>query len=184
MNTDPPRVTILPRVGPMIAQMYWIESTEGRRMAILARPRGNDWLSDEVQSWKEQGIDVAVSLLTEPEADELGLTRESAACAKEGLEFISAPVPDRGVPESAEEFAEVVSRLSDIMANGKTVGVHCRAGIGRSAILAACLLIATGASPDAAFERIRTARGGPVPDTPEQRAWVEHFALRFPVKAA
>jgi protein-tyrosine phosphatase len=167
----------------MRAQLFWIETTGDGKLAILARPRGGDWLRDEVRSWREQGIDVVASLLDEMEIDELGLTDESTACAAAGIEFTSVPVPDRGVPESAEAFGEVVSRLSDVTASGKSVGVHCRAGVGRSAMLAASMLVAAGASPDEAFERVRVARGSPVPDTPEQRAWVEQFARRFPVKA-
>jgi protein-tyrosine phosphatase len=165
------------------AQVFWIERAADLRLAILARPRGGDWLVDEIRSWREQGIDMVVTLLTQAEIDELGLAEESATCGAAGIEFMSIPVPDRGAPESAEAVGEIVSRLSDQIANGKTVGVHCRAGIGRSAMLVASVLIAAGCSPDEAFERVRIARGSPVPDTPEQRAWVELFARRFPVKA-
>ena len=44
-------------------------------------------------------------------------------------------------------------------------------------------LIASGLSPDDAFEHVRAARGSPVPDTPEQRAWVEQFAQTYPMRA-
>src|SRR5690349_14593755 len=99
----------------MRAQLYWIEGPPGRRAAILARPRGGDWLEDEVCSWKDQGVDVVVSLLTSPEVEEFGLAGEAAACAAAGIEYVSVPVPDRGVPPSREVFGEVVSRLSDLL---------------------------------------------------------------------
>jgi protein-tyrosine phosphatase len=128
-------------------------------------------------------VDVVVSLLTDAEIGEFGLAEEAAACAAAGLEFVAVPVPDRGVPSSHEAFGEVVVRLSDLIAAGRKVGIHCRAGIGRSAMLAAGLLIALGLSPNDAFERVRAARGLPVPDTPEQKAWVEQFAQTYPVKS-
>jgi protein-tyrosine phosphatase len=62
------------------------------------------------------------------------------------------------------------------MEQGETVAVHCRQGVGRSALLAACILAALGDRPDLAFERIAKARGCPVPDTPEQREWANRFA--------
>jgi protein-tyrosine phosphatase len=167
----------------MRAQLYWIDAPAGRRLAILARPRGGDWLMDEVCSWRDQGIDVVVSLLTVPEIDELGLADEASACATAGLDLVAVPVDDRGVPDSHEAFADAVTGLSDLMAGGKTVGIHCRAGIGRSAMLAAALLIAAGDSPAEAFERVRMARGVAVPDTPEQRSWIESFAQSHPVRA-
>jgi protein-tyrosine phosphatase len=167
----------------MRAQLYWIDSRPGHRLAILARPRGSDWLADEARSWREQGVDVVVSLLTPEEIDELNLADEAAACAAAGMEMIAVPVPDRGVAESREAFAGAVVRLSGLAAAGKVIGIHCRAGIGRSAVLAASLQIAAGISPAEAFDRVSAARGSPVPDTPEQRAWVERFAESFRVKA-
>jgi protein-tyrosine phosphatase len=61
------------------------------------------------------------------------------------------------------------------LAEGKAVGVHCRAGIGRSSLIAAALLIQNGVSPETAFLTIQEARGCPVPDTVEQRNWVERY---------
>ncbi len=54
--------------------------------------------------------------------------------------------------------------------------IHCRAGIGRSGMLAACVLVKAGLDPEAALQRVSEARGCPVPDTEEQRAWVFAFA--------
>ncbi len=54
--------------------------------------------------------------------------------------------------------------------------IHCRQGIGRASLMAACVLLLHGAGADEAFKRIEEARGRPVPDTPEQRAWVARLA--------
>ncbi len=49
-------------------------------------------------------------------------------------------------------------------------------GIGRSALLAACLLASRRVAVGEAFKLIADARGCPVPDTPEQQAWVDSYA--------
>jgi protein-tyrosine phosphatase len=46
-------------------------------------------------------------------------------------------------------------------------------GIGRSSLLAAGCLVAQGMPPGEAWAAISDARGLTVPDTPEQRRWLE-----------
>jgi protein-tyrosine phosphatase len=157
------------------ADIYWIETPSVGRLAIMARPRAGDWLADEVASWRTAGIDMVVSLLDPDEVDELGLQREPHLCEAHAIEFVSFPIPDRGLPGSLGEAA-ALSRLMALRINeGKAVAVHCRAGIGRSSLIAACALVCSGVDPDEAFASIEGARGVRVPDTEEQRAWVVDF---------
>jgi protein-tyrosine phosphatase len=71
----------------------------------------------------------------------------------------------------------MLKTIMEYLHSGKAVGVHCRAGIGRSSLIAVSALIRAGFSADSAFRLAEEARGCPVPDTPEQRRWVERFAL-------
>lgn len=157
---------------------YWIEGPWAGRLAITARPRGGDWLAEEIQGWRRAAVNTVVSALTVEEVADFQLEGEAELCRAAGIDFVSFPVPDRGVPASAADFARLLPGLGGQLAAGKTVAAHCRAGIGRSTILAAGLLLQAGVEAAAAFERIRQARGGPVPDTPEQRQWVEAFARK------
>lgn len=157
--------------------MYWIQSQSNIKVAIVPRPRGGDWLSDELRRFQSSGIDVLVSLLTEPEAGELGLENEQEACAAAGIAFLSFPIPDRGVPSSRESFRSLIDHLKRELLAGKSVGVHCRQCIGRSSLLAAALLCCFGTPADSAFERIEECRGRPVPDTEEQKEWVRRLIL-------
>ncbi len=163
----------------MRATVYWIEGPWRGRLAIVPRPRGGDWLEDEIVAWKQAGIEVVVSTLTPEEITELDIAREKAACEANGIRYIPFPITDRGVPASTAAAAGLVRRLEGDLAEGKTVAVHCRQGVGRSALLTACLLAATGIEVATAFERIRGARACPVPDTPGQREWVVRFAREF-----
>ncbi|MFQ5858481.1 MAG: hypothetical protein ACE5LU_23020 [Anaerolineae bacterium] len=71
-------------------------------------------------------------------------------------------------------------QLDDALAEGKHVAVHCRQGIGRSTLIAACLLVLAGVDPETAFQRVSAARGCAVPETSEQREWVIKFARELP----
>jgi protein-tyrosine phosphatase len=160
----------------MKAAIYWIKGPWTGRLAIMPRPRGGDWLEDEVRDWRSAGIDVVVSTLMNDEIDELELAEEARLCTANGMEYIRFPIADRGVPSSIRSVAELLRQLEGKLAQGKSVAVHCRQGIGRSALLAACLLVLAGVAPATAFQRVSAARGCPVPETAEQREWVAKFA--------
>ena len=65
--------------------IYWIENEGPGRLAILARPPADSALAERIRGWKDAGIDVVVSMLTESDNDYLGLTREAELCEAEGL---------------------------------------------------------------------------------------------------
>jgi protein-tyrosine phosphatase len=160
----------------MQTELYWIEGPWRGRLAIMPRPRGGDWLEDEIQSWRRSGVDVIVSLLTREEQTELNLADEGALCRAHDIDFVSFPIVDRSVPSSSELFSEQLIKLGEQLANGKNVAVHCRQGIGRAALMAICVLILSGLEPAAAVERVGAARGCSVPETSEQRRWIAEFA--------
>jgi len=162
----------------MIPDLFWIAGPWRGRLAIATRPRGGDWLKDEVRGWRRAGIDVAVSLLESDEADQLGLLEESRVAEADGIRFISFPIPDRGVPPSVPSAVSLLSSIAAALDDGKNVAVHCRQGIGRSGLIAAAVLATSGLNSEAAIEAVSSARGLPVPETSAQRLWVEGSRLR------
>jgi protein-tyrosine phosphatase len=157
---------------------YWIK-IQGVRLAIVPRPRGQDWLPDDIDFLQRAGVDVVVSALTAAENEELGLVAESRCCQTRGIEFLSLPIEDRSVPNSSAEFNELVDSVARFLREGKAVVVHCRAGIGRSSMIVASALIRLGLSAESAFRSIEESRGCPVPDTDEQKRWVERNSSGF-----
>ena len=156
----------------MKATIYPIKGAAPNRIAIVARPRGGDWLGDEIRALASEGIDVLVSMLAEEESTELGLERESDDCGAAAITFMKLPVPDRSVPPDTEVFLHAVERLAQLAREGKYIGVHCRASIGRSSVLAVSVLVRLGWGANEAFDAVESARGCPIPDTAEQRQWV------------
>ena len=159
-----------------MTKLYWVEGRWRGHLAMAARPRGGDWLEDEVEGWRKQGIDVVVSLLTKSENEELGLEREAGIVSEKGIRFYSLPIEDRGVPTSVSSMESFVAQLSSEIQQGKKIAIHCRQGIGRSGLIAACLLIRSGMSPGAALDTVSAARGMVVPETAQQRDWIERYA--------
>ena len=159
----------------MAESVYWIAGTWPGRLAIVARPRGGEWLADEIHRWQQAGIDVIVSLLTRAELAELHLQQERHHAEQAGLRFLAFPILDRSIPSSVWETRRLVEQLDRLLVQGKKIGIHCRQSVGRSALLAASLLVHAGINADEAFHRIEIARGCTVPETAEQREWVEQF---------
>jgi len=158
---------------------YHIEGPWPGQLAIVPRPRGGDWLADEVLNLKDQGFDILLSLLTEAESQELGLAREADLSRTNALKYFSFPIPDLGVPDSAPKAQQFVSELHRALMTGKKVAVHCRQGIGRSGLIAASLLVVSGMNPESAFRQVSVARGLPTPETAEQANWVLQLAREF-----
>ncbi len=155
---------------------FWINTSSGSRLAIVPRPRGSDWLEQELLAMKAAGVDVLVSLLTGDEETELGLAHEAEMCRRVGLQFKIFPVRDRSTPESINAFLAFVRELQAEVREGQSVAAHCRASIGRASVLIAALLLLEERSVPAAFHMIAAARGTTVPDTQEQVLWMERFA--------
>jgi hypothetical protein len=161
-------------------ELYWVDGPWSGRLAMAARPRGGDWLDDEIAGWRLAGIDMVLSLLTPGEESDLQLEGEEQHARAQGLEFLSFPIEDRQVPESETAMAAVLRRLDGALSSGKNVVVHCRQGIGRTGLVAACLLVSEGATPDSAVKTLSHARGVAVPETPGQRRWIDRYAVLTP----
>ncbi len=80
----------------MKAILYRIEGPWPGKLAILPRPRGGDWLEDEIRAWKDEGIETVVSALQPEEVAELDIGREREICESNGIEWIALPIRDRG----------------------------------------------------------------------------------------
>lgn len=157
--------------------IYWIDDRMFPGvLGIMARPRAGDWLEDEIAGWKQAGVAHVVSLIEQSEVVELDLEREEALCESRGIAFRSLPIVDRGLPTSMRDVEALCAEINEVRADGRRVAVHCRAGIGRSSLIAASSLVRAGMPPQEAFKLITVARTLTVPDTHEQVVWVERFA--------
>ncbi|MCP4349017.1 MAG: protein tyrosine phosphatase [Desulfobacterales bacterium] len=125
----------------MIPEIYRIKNFNKGFLATMAKPRSGDWLEDEIHGLAVLGINVVVSLLEFGEEYELGLTKEKSICKAHQIEFISFPIKDFGIPDSAADTAKLAHNLLEkLVKDEKSAVIHCRGGIGRSSLVAACVL--------------------------------------------
>src|SRR5271167_4855928 len=160
----------------MWTELHWVDGPWPGKLAVASRPRGGDWLEDEMENWRRAGIDTVLSLLTPEEEQDLDLKQEACEAKARGMKFVALPIPDRQVPNSESEVSAALDRIEADLTAGKNVVVHCRQGVGRTGLVAACLLVTTGMTPDAAVKVLSAARGMAVPETAEQRHWIDHYA--------
>jgi protein-tyrosine phosphatase len=160
--------------------IHWVHGIGPHRLALMPRPRGGEWLAQEVAAWRSAGIGTVVSLLERHEITELELAAEPALCAGQDIEFLSLPIADRGTPASRRELANLLAQLHGRLMQGGAVAIHCRAGIGRTGLVAGCLLHMLEVPYDEIFHRLSRSRGVAVPDTAAQVEWVGRYVQAPP----
>ena len=96
-----------------------------------------------------------------------------------GYGFSIFPNPRPTGSDSQARLSKVLEKIDKELTSGTNVVLHCRQGIGRSGLVAACLLVAKGVEVKAAIKRLSAARDVQIPETDEQRRWIDHFASNF-----
>ncbi|MBE7219966.1 MAG: dual specificity protein phosphatase family protein [Caulobacteraceae bacterium] len=118
----------------------------------------------------EHGIGAVVDLRDEESDD-------AAAMAAAGVAFLHLPTPDMHPPRAADldrGTAFAAARLAE----GERVLIHCQHGIGRSAVLALCVLVDAGEAPMAALARAKAAREIVSPSPRQFEGWCGWLAAR------
>ena len=96
------------------------------------------------------------------------------------VEYLREPIVDHGVPADRETMQRAIAMLDNALAAGHVVYLHCRAGVGRSAMVAGCWLASRSARTSDALDELqrcwrqsaRSAQWDEVPETAEQVAYV------------
>jgi hypothetical protein len=89
------------------------------------------------------------------------------------------PMEDSRVPADIVQFSLAVHRWSSAVRQGAKVLIHCGAGIGRTGMVASCLLTGLGTTPEHARELVGDAGSGP--ETPTQESFVSAVCARFQI---
>lgn len=158
----------------MFTEIFWInhELFEEKSIGIMPRPRGGEWLEDEIRSMKLKKIDCIISLLEYGETSELGLGKEKEYCELYKIDFINFPIEDVNIPKNEERYVELIDEIVERLIRFQRIVIHCRMGIGRSSVIASGVLIQKGVNANEVFEIISKFRKLEVPDTTEQKDWV------------
>jgi protein-tyrosine phosphatase len=156
----------------MPVEMYKIGSIGEGFVAIMARPSLEADAVASISNIARLGIQQMVSLLESNESRNLGLNAEREQVKAHGMGFISFPIPDMGLPSSVEDYALLSKKLFNQVNAGVNTLIHCHAGIGRSGLLVAGILLHCDMDPQQAFAYASRMRGVRVPETPAQEQWL------------
>jgi protein-tyrosine phosphatase len=130
--------------------IHFIQVGNGR-LALYHRPRNTDF-----SIFRELGCTHIVTLLKESE----GAQRYGEMATLAGLEWIWLPVPNGKYPEGEvhNRLIKAMPKLSQLLDDGKSILIHCSAGIHRTGTIAYALLRWHGMDKTQAMEVIAQAR--------------------------
>jgi ADP-ribosyl-[dinitrogen reductase] hydrolase len=154
---------------PAFAGAIGLARLPGKRLQSLA---------EDLAEIRAAGATTLVTLNEWSELRRVGHEDFPAEVTRAGLAWHHLPIRDFGIPDTTFELAwhERGPRLRQRLRQGDAIVIHCYAGLGRSGLVAARLLIEFGESPERAIERVRDARPGSV-QTAEQEDYLFDFAF-------
>jgi protein-tyrosine phosphatase len=123
---------------------------------------------------KTLGIDTIFCLTSGAEIQEKSPEYGKAiAAGKVPFKHFNFPIPDFGIPGDMKAFQNFISDAARKLEAGTIGLLHCGAGLGRTGMVAHCILVELGVSPADAEAAVRTAGSGS--ETPEQKSLVAGF---------
>lgn len=109
-----------------------------------------------IGKYLENNISVVVVLVSEDEILEITGRSLLQEYSKLGFEIMSLPIKDFGTPH-LRELQKTISQVMQFSQNGKSVVVHCHAGVGRTGLFMAGLAkIGMGLSPKESIRWVRS----------------------------
>ena len=127
-------------------------------------------LDEDLMAMSGHGVSLLVTLT------ESGLDRNRLR--PYGLENWHFPIRDMTAPVSTGQTIGLVCRIIAALERGEVAAVHCRAGVGRTGMVLACIRAAQGADPSAAVAEVRRVNPFYM-QTAAQEAFVSRFADDF-----
>jgi ADP-ribosyl-[dinitrogen reductase] hydrolase len=118
-----------------------------------------------------------VSLIEPHERTALKIQDLLQSAERVGFDVVPFPFEDGSVPESLQACAQLVHRILGAARDGANVVIHCRGGLGRTGLVAACCVAAVGHSAASAIALVRRVRSHTI-ETPAQEQFVRDFASR------
>ncbi|MCU0976407.1 MAG: ADP-ribosylglycohydrolase family protein [Steroidobacteraceae bacterium] len=177
-----------PKAAPPapIDNAYWVEPTRLLAGEYPGR-RDEDATRERVSRLLEAGIDCFIDL-TEP--GELAPYEQflPGPYGRDAVLYVRKPIRDHGLPRDPGQMLEILDELDAALGEGRRVYLHCRAGIGRTNLVAGCWLARRGYLGEAALERLNalwqaSSRAGAwpcVPETAEQEDYVRGWREEAP----
>ncbi|HUF03132.1 MAG TPA: DUF6508 domain-containing protein [Aridibacter sp.] len=177
-ETHPIRVDFLevPRF-PMLNNLGMTFAPGKKQRDAMSGPWHRDLRTDLKRLRGRYQTTTLVSLIEEHELRELQIGGLFEMCLNEGIVLIRFPIKDVSLPSSPEQFYRLTDKLADRLREKKRIAVHCKGGLGRTGMTAACIVVAAAGGSikgDEAIRIVRQARKGMV-ETAEQESFIRSY---------
>ena len=130
--------------------------------------------------WNQVRKDAVRTIVCLAEKDELFEKSSEYAQALEAgtvpCAVLSFEIPDRGAPRDRDAFWALAGEVAKRLQAGEVVLIHCAGGVGRTATLAVCALLALGAPAGEA--RSAVSRAGSTVETAPQSELISWCAAQ------
>ncbi|XP_076831343.1 cyclin-dependent kinase inhibitor 3 [Brachyhypopomus gauderio] len=157
------------------AQFLGICSLPGCRYKDIRRN-----LEKDVAELCDQGVEDVFVFCTRAELVKYRVPCLLERYSQQGLRVHHLPFPDGGTPELSQ-CCRILEELQHSLQNQRRTVIHCYGGLGRSGLVAACLLLHLSISmtPSKAIDILRDARGGGAIQTVKQYNFLHEFREKF-----
>lgn len=146
---------------------------------LPGRKDRNRVLFDDVQTIQKEGISHVLSLITEQEYIQYGVSDLKSELPKQGIEQKQVSILDQRVP-SHSQMLEIVSWIDLLLTQNKKVLIHCVGGLGRSGTVACAYLIwKFGMDAETAIQKVRESRSERAVESHEQIRFLETWERSF-----
>ncbi|KAF7654490.1 hypothetical protein LDENG_00069060 [Lucifuga dentata] len=137
-------------------------------------------LQRDVEELHNQGVQDVFVFCTRGELHKYRVPSLLEVYQQRGFTVHHVPFPDGDVP-GLEQCCRILEELQVNLENNRRTVIHCYGGLGRSALIAACLLLQLSVTMTAntAIEILREHRGGGAIQTVKQYNFLQEFREKF-----
>ena len=135
-------------------------------------------LATDIKTIQDLNIVIVLSLLEEHELSHLGVKSLLKELSVKNIQWMRFEIENFGVPKFSQYalLNQNINTVSNDIINGKNILIHCMAGLGRTGMIAALILIKLGIDINQSIKLIRNIRPGSI-ETEEQEKFVRNFKL-------
>lgn len=133
-------------------------------------------LQRDVEELQNQGVQDLFVFCTRGELNKYRVPSLLEVYQQRGFTVHHMPFQDGDAPE-LEQCCQILEELQVCLQNNRRTVIHCYGGLGRSALIAACLLLqlSVTVTPNKAIDILREHRGGGAIQTVKQYNFLHEF---------
>lgn len=126
-------------------------------------------------------VGLVISLLETWEYEATKTNALPVDLAYAGIAVKLYPIVDRSIPTNLQTFDVLIREILDNLYQGRAnVLVHCKAGVGRTGLVASCVLIRDGVSAKDAIDTVQATREGTITNEFQQRFVYYYESFLYP----